>query len=241
MALLTILFLIISCALSFVASFSTKSKQRQWSTIGFVVVIILFGLVALYSVIADINYNFWSSYVFFLAFGIVIPRLIANIINQNRLESPVLFIKEKSRPLAWALIFIFWLYLAVLVSQPHKLRDGIPIYDQEYFRDLIAFLFLLIPSLIYMLILMLQRTAFCKNGLFHTGLFTEWSDFKSYSWPQGEIYADPDVQAFVSKDTLVDLILEKRSTLFAKHIRMGIPLNEKGRIEILLSRKIKVE
>jgi hypothetical protein len=179
MTLLTILLLIATCALSSFYALSTKSKDRQWLKVAFVVVWVLSGIVVVIN--TEANFDF---FMYLISFGIVLPRLIANIINQNRLESPVVFIKRKQKTLQWILVFIFWSFLTVIVLQPHRFRvsDGAPIYDEDYFRSLIGFLILLIPSVIFMIIAVLQRTAFCRNGLFHDGLLLSWSDFKSYSW-----------------------------------------------------------
>jgi hypothetical protein len=243
MKLLIIIFLIVYSFLVFCTVALTKSKQREWFNLGSVLVIVLFGIVSIYRNYSDTDFNFSVSFIYFLAIGGVGPRLIATIINQNRIESPVFFIKRKSKSLEWALSFISWVFLAIMVVQPHKIRmsNGTPIYDENYFRTLVSFLFLLIPSLIYTIISMLQRTAFCKNGLFHAGLLTDWSDFRSYSWPQGEIYADRDIQAFVNKEILVDLLLETKGIFLVKQIRVEVPFYEKSRIENLLSRKIKAE
>jgi hypothetical protein len=222
MTLLTIIIIIVSSALSFFAGISTKSREQKWLTMSVVaMMLLLFGVSAFYKFNTELNVDLSATYLYFMAFGAVIPRLIANIVNQNRLESPAIFIKRKTKPLQWILVFSLWAFLTVMILRPNtiSISDGMPIYDEDYFRSRIGILFFTIPSTIFLIIGMLQRTAFCSNGLFYNGLLFDWSDFKSYAW----------------KNEWLEM--EKR--FIKANVQLLIPSEDKQAIEELLTMKVK--
>jgi hypothetical protein len=180
-------------------------------------------------------------YNLFIGVGIVLPHLISRILVRQKISHPVIFLQKKRPSLTAILIGVTgFAYLAWVALSPrtYNITEGKPIYDEFYVFSSFSFLLFYIPLIILSVQFLIERTAICENGFYQGGLLSDWSNYKSYTWAQGEIYADPDIQPFLNKNTLVELTIEPKRKFFGTSIQIIVPLDEKPAIDNLLSRKI---
>jgi len=184
-----VIFLTITHAvLIFLADISTNQYKRNWliaSSLGIFLLIMGVSVLNFIRGNADLEFGIFDLYTFIITVGIIMPRLIATIFNQNRIAPPIVFVKQRLRHfLFWGLGFSFIAYLFVMMIRPHRYNtiEEAFVYDIDYYRSLVGHLILIIPVIIYLILYLFQRPTFCDNGLFHNGLLYGWVNFKSYTW-----------------------------------------------------------
>ena len=161
----------------------------------------------------------------FLAFGVVIPQLIARLIIQRRMKDPKFQLKiNLFTSLSAAIGIAFMLLLTVLSLIPNRLSSSgdSPIYDTEYFVSRISFLLATIPAIIFYFISAIQRTTFYSEGLLHNGLFWAWSDLQTYSWKKKGLS-----------------LLPNKNLWIARQINLKIPSELKEEFESFLAQRLK--
>lgn len=231
--------------LSFSANLSTKQVRRQQLSIGaFVAALFFLGISVLYHSQASFFKSWIISYNLFLGVGLILPQLISRIFVRQKISHPVFFLKKTKIPLLPILVVVMSLaFMAWTALEPreYSFTIGGPVFDDFYVLSSFSFLLFFIPLIIFLIQMLVERTAICESGFYQGGLLSDWSNFKSYSWAQGEIYADPDVQPFLNKETLVELTIEPKRKFFGTRVQLIIPFDEKNIVDNLLSRKINME
>ncbi len=179
----------------------------------------------------------------FVGIGLILPQLISRIFARQKIQHPLVFLKGRKVSLLSVLIpgacalLIAWTALA---PNKYDLTLGGPVYDEFYVQRSLSFLVYFIPMIILAIQMLVERTAICENGLYQHGLLSAWSNFGSYSWSQGEMYTDPEIQPLLTKDILVELKLEPKIKLWGARVQLFIPLKEKKAIDDLLSGKVRM-
>jgi hypothetical protein len=166
------------------------------------------------------------------------------MVVRQKINSPIIFLKKPKAPfLGVGISFLLFAYVAWIVLTPriYDYKEGKLVYDELYLLSSFSFLLFFIPLVIFYIQILVERNAICENGFYQGGLLSDWSNFKSYTWSQGDIYADPDVQPFLNKNILVSLTIEPKRTLFGRRIQLIIPFDQKAVIDNLLSTKFRVE
>jgi len=179
-----------------------------------------------------VDYSFILG-IHFLAFGVVIPQLIARLILQRRMKDPQFQLKRDLFTSLSAVIGItFLLLLTALSLFPNRLSSSgaNPIYDTEYFISRISFWLATIPAIIFYFISAIQRTTFYSEGLLHNGLFWAWSDLHAYSWKTKELSLLPNKNLWAARQ--IDLkipseLKEEVESFLAQRLKKGVSLREK--------------
>ncbi|PKN95328.1 MAG: hypothetical protein CVU44_01205 [Chloroflexi bacterium HGW-Chloroflexi-6] len=181
-----------------------------------------------------------DGYSLFLGFGVAWPQIISRLIIQQKTESPIIFLKNKISILPAVMGFAFLLYLTIMMLQPNHIRvsDGEPIFDKLFFYSRLVFILAIIPNGILYFIFLIQRTAFCQNGLLYGGILIDWASIKTYEWKNEKLYDDSEMKPFVNKDTLIELRITTQTILLPKEIRLAIPHPQKEVLENLLNRQV---
>jgi hypothetical protein len=238
------LFVICSFVLAFLINISPYQAKRFKLILAYVfVMIVLFGVFSVFVLDSkDDDLGWMTFYWYFIAFGVIWPQLISRLLIQQRIESPVIYLKNTPSMIARSIVFGFLLCLALMILQPSKMNHsvGAPVYEELYVRSWISFLLALVPTGIFIFILLIQRTAFCANGLYYQGILFDWSNFQSYFWESDELYKDPEVRHFLDESARVELTLDfSFNRLFQmRKLHFFIPYRQKATINNLLIKSI---
>lgn len=233
--------IIVSFALILYANvLSSRAKSTKWY-LAYAAVCITYLALSSFVEISDgvsssrITWNF-----LFFGFGIMWPQVISRLIIQQKIEHPVLFLKNRVAILPTIIIIAFLLYMTIMMLLPNQIRvsDGEPIFDKEFFYSRMIFLLAIISGGILYFLHLIQRTAFCGNGLLYMGILIDWASIKACTWQNDKIYDDPEIKSFVDKNTIVELKITTKTILFPKEIRLMIPYFEKEAIENLLNNHV---
>ena len=232
--------------LAYLANLATKRIRRWWLYVGFLIAAACFLVVSAINASDQVSTSktWLISYDLFLGIGLVWPQLMSQIATRQNIKNPVIFLGKAKHPLAAVIAAVLFLaYLAWVGLMPHtySILEHKPVYDEFYVLSSFSFLLFYIPFIILLIEMMTQRTAFCENGIYRIGLISDWSDFRSYTWIQNEIYSDPDVQPLLNNDIKIELLIEPKKSISRKPIRFVIPFDDKSVIENLLSRKLPVQ
>jgi hypothetical protein len=233
--------------LAYLANLATRRGRRQWLYVGFSIAAVCYLIFfVIYSFYQDSALRNWLiPYNLFCGVGLVLPQLISRIVVRQNIKHPVVFVQDNKLPLtALTVVMIASVYmLGVATLSPTQASqiDHKPIYDEFYISSSFSYLLFSIPFIILLFEMLIERTAFCENGLYQYGLLSEWADFKAYSWLQDKMYVDLELQPFIDKKIKIKLLIEPVKSLFNKPIQFLIPFNEKNAIEEFLSQRIKVQ
>ncbi len=161
----------------------------------------------------------------FLAFGVVMPQLIARLIVQRRIKYPKFQLKiDLFTSISAVIGIVFMLLLTALSLLPNRLSTSgdSPIYDTEYFVSRISVLLATIPAIIFYFMSAIQRTTFYSEGLLHNGLFWAWSDLQTYSWRKEGLSLLPNQNLWI-----------------VRQINLKTPFERKEEFESFLAQRLK--
>jgi len=173
-----------------------------------------------------------------IGFAFSWPVLLAQLIVRQRIEAPVVFLKRG------ALLFIGTILgLAVLTFMivigiiPHVYT--VPghrlVYGAYDVLSNASLLFSYIPLEILCLNWVIERTAFCRNGLYLAGALFDWSNFRKYTWTPDYTTIGPGFDEGVT----LELLLEpKKKIFFFKPIRLYIPSADRPAVDAILTQNI---
>jgi hypothetical protein len=142
------------------------------------------------------------------------PSLISFFVNQNKIANPI----SRSKT-SFSVIISFVLFLILFLYQILKL--GKVSLDEK-----LIFSINYIPIIPTFILIIIKKTVFHKNGIFHDGALWSWEDFKEYEWSNNK------------SNNNEKLILKTKSLLINGKITMNIAPKEKNVIEELLSKNI---
>lgn len=160
----------------------------------------------------------------FLGCAILLPQLIASIVNLRRFRSPLIRLPRSKANLLSGLFFVgFVLLLGWLALQPSKASypEGTPIYDSEYYRSRIGILSFFIIAVILIIMISIQQPTIHSGGILRRGVMMRWSNFTSYQWKGNR------------------LELKTQPGVFLGRIIFDTPKSDKSEVEQLLAQNIK--
>lgn len=171
---------------------------------------------------------------FFLAFGTMIPQLLARFIKFRQIKTKVSLLQVRTSdpsPIAWLVDVLFMLFLTIMFLLPNtiSLPDGNPIYDADYFYSRAGFLLYTIPAIILWSMSAFQKVNFFHDGLFHNGLSWEWSDFQVYSWRKNP----------KKRNNQELLLMTAKNVWTPSQIKLTVPNEGREKIDSFLSEKLK--
>jgi len=130
-----------------------------------------------------------------------------------------------------AIILFIWFAIAFMTPHTRTLDTDEPVYDEAFFRSSIDLLLIIIPTILYLFALAIQRTIFCAEGILQNGVLTAWSYFQSYEWASRS-----------GRSPYFELTLKaKKSVWFIKHVKFQLSLNDKERIEGVLAQNLHAQ
>lgn len=229
--------ILIGCtfAFGFLATISTVQVKRMRFALAYACI----GIICTTFIYLTIDVkSFPTRFVYFLAFGIIWSQLLSRIFVQHQVVSPVVYMQRKLYISSIIIGFVFMAIGILMVLQPNRVnyvtRDAIFSEEDVYFR--FSYLFLLIPAIILFFVSMMQRTAFCANGLFYRGLLWDWSNFKSYKWENDEFYQDANANSLLGKDSVIELTLypDFKVPLTPAKFQFVVPYTDKEIIEKII-------
>lgn len=190
-------------------SFTAESQTERQSRVIAVAILSFMAIVVLMTNESDlIIYKLG----FFLGFSIGLPSLIAFFVNQNKITHPV----SHSKTNFWDII-IFVLVLIFLLFQ-------FLILGEFSLAEKLVFIFIYhTPIVLTFILILIKKTIFHKNGIFHYGMLWSWGDFKEYEWENKKSHHNEK------------LILKTKFPLLNGKITLNIAPKEKKVIDELLS------
>lgn len=212
------------------AYISVSQSERQKFLIGYLGLFII--LVIVFFVLPKGLPSFLP--LLFLAFGSVIPQVVARFIkfHQIKMKEPVLKIRTSDpSSIVWFIGILFLLFLTLMILIPNKisLPEGKPIYDAEYFYSRFTALLYIIPSIILFSMNAFQKVIFRHEGLIHNGLSWEWSDFQIYSWRKNP-----------KKKKHQELLLITANNVWTpSQIKLTVSNESREQIDFFLAQKLK--
>jgi hypothetical protein len=216
----------------FSANLSTEQKRRrQLYILAFIPALFFFSITALYRFQAEsIETREAASILLFIGIGLILPQLVSRIFVRQKIKHPVIFLQKRKIPFITIipgvlLVFMAWITLS---------SGGDALWD-------VSVVVLFLSFIIFSIQMLVERDAICENGFYQGGLLSDWSNFKSYYWPQDKMYSDPSIQPLLDQNTLIELTIEPKNAFLTKRIRLTISFNEKNAVENLLSKKLVVE
>ena len=228
LSVLWVLLAFVMFAIALRGYISNNQIERQKFLIGSLGLYL--ALLSSFFVLTRIDKLAFALFPFFLAFGTVIPQLLARFIKlrQTKVKESLLNFRASDlwSKITWLIGIVFMLIVTAGFLMPNEISlvDGKPIYDAEYFFSRTGFLLYAISASIFFSVITFQTTSFYPEGLFHNGLFWEWSDFQMHSW---------------KKNHQVLLLMTANNVWFPSQIKITIPIEKKEQIDLLMTQKLK--
>lgn len=235
MNILSIIWVILTCimfAIALRAYISANQIERQKSLIvylGFAIVL----LVVFFVFTRNDKFPIFLL-PFFLAFGTMLPQLLARFILLRRINTKVSLLKVRANdpsPIVWLVGALFMLFLTIMILLPNRISliDDKPIYDTDYFYSRAGILLYTIPAIILWSMNAFQKANLFHDGLFHHGLSWEWSDFQVYSWRKNS----------KKRNTQELLLMTSKNVWTPNQIKLTVPNEGQEQIDSFLSEKLK--
>jgi hypothetical protein len=167
-------------------------------------------------------------------YTIILPEIIARIINIRRIKSKSVQIKTPILNsvfgflgtgvfLLVTLVIVYFFFTEIASPKSET------VFDVKYFLVRLNFLLVLVSFTVWTYLLATQKTSFYSEGLIYNGEVWKWSDFEFYSWSR---------RTFENDTKELSLASAKHVWLPAQ-IKVKIPLENKKQVDVLLKKNLE--
>ena len=167
-----------------------------------------------------------------LAYIMVLPEVIARLVNIRRIKPPSIQISANSSNVILGFLGagIFTMLSAIVIYLLFKEIESPNseiVFDIKYFLIRLNFLLVFISGTIWMYLLATQKTTFYPDGLFYNGEIWKWSDF--YSWSE----------RMFENDVIELALASPKHWWRPAQIKLKIPSGCKEQIDVLLEKNLE--